>query len=240
MQRHFEQLTINQPSECLINHPINLLVDGTFFSRRDGVFVFRAERKNLTWRFIVSETLAELVLGLNVIDALGYQLQSVTLDGRKGMIKLFSARYPQLPIQMCQFHQTQIIRRYTTNNPKTECGKELKVLMKSLTIDNESNFKTKLTSLHEKHQTFLKERNEQNQFKHRKLRAAFRSLKTNMPYLFTYKNLPQLNIPNTTNSCDGSFAHWKQKVKIHRGLRQHRRNKVINYLLNLENSPCSF
>ena len=40
------------------------------------------------------------------------------------------------------------------------------------------------------------------------------------------------NIPNTTNSCDGSFAHWKQKVKIHRGLRKDRRNKMINYLLN--------
>ena len=83
---------------------------------------------------------------------------------------------------------------------------------------------------------FLKERNEQGQFKHRRLRSAFRSLKTNLPYLFTYKKYPELNIPNTTNSCDGSFAHWKQKLKIHRGLTKHRRNKMTNYLLNSMNS----
>ena len=83
-----------------------------------------------------------------------------------------------------------------------------------------------------KYEDFLKERNEQGQFKHRQLRSAFRSLKTNLPYLFTYKKFPALHIPNTTNSCDGSFAHWKQKIKIHRGLRKHRRNKMINYLLS--------
>lgn len=67
---------------------------------------------------------------------------------------------------------------------------------------------------------------------HRRLRSARRSLKTNLPFLFTYKYYAELQIPNTTNSCDGSFAHWKQKLKIHRGLREDRRNKVINFLLN--------
>jgi len=92
-------------------------------------------------------------------------------------------------------------------------------------------FSSLLETLREQHADFLKERNELGQFKHRRLRSAFRSLKTNLPYLFTYKNHPELNIPNTTNSCDGSFAHWKQKVKIHRGLTRARRNKMINYLL---------
>lgn len=84
----------------------------------------------------------------------------------------------------------------------------------------------------EQYDEFLKERNEQGQFVHRRLRSARRSLKANLPFLFTYKQSPELPIPNTTNSCDGSFAHWKQKVKIHRGLRKGRRNKVVNYLLN--------
>ena len=92
-------------------------------------------------------------------------------------------------------------------------------------------FESRLTSLREQYHGFLIERNEQGQFKHRRLRSAFRSLKSNLPYLFTYKKHPNLNIPNTTNSCDGSFAHWKQKVKIHRGIRKERRNKMINFLL---------
>ena len=78
---------------------------------------------------------------------------------------------------------------------------------------------------------FLKERNEQGQFKHRKLRSALRSLTTNSTLLYTYKRHPKLKIPSTTNSCDGSFTHWKNKVKIHRGLKQNRKQKMIQFLL---------
>ncbi len=130
-----------------------------------------------------------------------------------------------------------IIRRYTTNNPKLPCAIELKALMNFLTEVDENIFKSLFETLYEIHEDFLKERNEQSQFKHRRLRSAFRSLKTNLPYLFTCKKFPELSIPNTTNSCNGSFAHWKQKVKIHRGLKKERKNKLINYLLSLNKKP---
>jgi len=152
-------------------------------------------------------------------------------------MRFFAARYPSIPIQLCQFHQAQIVRRYTTNNPKTACGRALKELMVHLTQTNEEVFTSLLETLHEIYSDFLKERNDQGQFKHRRLRSAFRSLKSNLPYLFAYKKYPELGIPNTTNTCDGSFAHWKQKVKIHRGLRKKRRNQMINYLLHQSNLP---
>ena len=167
------------------------------------------------------------------MDEAGYKFKSFTIDGRRGVIKLLQARYSNTPIQLCHFHQTQIIRRYTTNQPKTNCGKELKQLMYSLTTDTREEFTNAFSKLQIKYYEFLKEKNENKQFIHRKLRSAFRSLKTNLPFLFTHKNYPELNIPNTTNSCDGSFAHWKQKVKIHRGLRKFRRNKMINFLMKI-------
>ncbi len=223
-------LTPNFPSAP--STPINLIVDATFFSRSDGVLVFRANGKNLYWQFIESESIKEMTQGLDVLDAMGYQFKSVTIDGRRGMIKLFEARYPSLPIQLCQFHQAQIIRRYTTLNPKTDCAKELKAIMTCLTQVTQNVFQSLVQTAREQHEGFLKERNDNKQFKHRKLRSAFRSLNTNMPYLFAYKNFPELNIPNTTNTCDGSFAHWKQKLKIHRGLKKYRRNKMIHCLLS--------
>jgi hypothetical protein len=33
--------------------------------------------------------------------------------------------------------------------------------------------------------------------------AAYKSLQRNLPYLFTYKNYPDLHIANTTNLLDG-------------------------------------
>ena len=161
----------------------------------------------------------------------GYCFKGFVIDGRKGVINLLKSRYPNIPVQLCHFHQAQIIRRYTTNRPKTACGKDLKYLMSFLTTYTEDEFINHFHSLQNQYQKFLKERNENKQFIHRRLRSAFRSLKTNMPYLFAYKNHPKLQLPNTTNSCDGSFAHWKQKIKIHRGIRKHRREKMLNFLL---------
>lgn len=237
LQRYFDALVVEAIIPPASSQPVNLIVDATFFSRSDGVFVFRAHQLNLHWRFIKSETVAEVTAGLIELEQQGYRFQSVTLDGRRGIIQLFSSRYPGIPIQLCQFHQAQIIRRYTTNNPKTDCGRALKELTCHLTETNEDIFCSLLQSWYDQYEDFLNERNEQGEFKHRPLRSAGRSLKVNLPYLFTYKKYPALGIPNTTNSCDGSFAHWKQKVKIHRGLRQHRRNKLINFLLNSINSP---
>jgi len=66
-------------------------------------------------------------------------------------------------------------------------------------------------------------------YTHKKLRSAYRSLKTNLSYLFTYQKIKDM--PNTTNSLDGFFSHLKNSVSVHRGLRLHRKIKLIEYLI---------
>jgi hypothetical protein len=231
LRKYFDAIEFSNQLLQAPKEPINLILYATFFRRTDGFLIFRANKVNLFWCNIPSETIAVIDAGLCVLDKASYKFKSFTIDGRRGVIKLLQARYPGIPIQLCHFHQTQIIRRYTTNQPKTNCGKELKQLMCSITTSNQIEFQNAFSILQIKYQEFLKERNENRQFVHRKLRSAFRSLKTNLPHLFTHKNYSKLNISNTTNSCDGSFAHWKQKLKIHRGLRKHRRDKMANFLI---------
>ncbi|HSW62829.1 MAG TPA: hypothetical protein VLH56_05930 [Dissulfurispiraceae bacterium] len=48
-----------------------------------------------------------------------------------------------------------------------------------------------------------------------------------LPSLFTYQKHPELNIPNTTNSLDGLFAHLKDLLRVHRGLKKDLKNKII-------------
>lgn len=231
LRKYFD--TIENPIQFLKapTEPVNLILDATFFSRTDGLLVFRANKINLFWRNIVNETIAIIEDSLSVLDNAGYRFKSFTIDGRRGVIKLLQRRYPNIPIQLCLFHQAQIIRRYTTNHPKTICGQELNQLMHYITKYNHEEFESAFFALQVKYQDFLKERNENKQFIHRKLRSAFRSLRTHLPFLFVYKKHTELNIPNTTNSCDGSFAHWKQKLKIHRGLKKHRRDKMLTFLM---------
>ena len=68
-------------------------------------------------------------------------------------------------------------------------------------------------------------------YTHRRLRTAYRSLKTNLPYLFTYQKYSELKLPNTTNSLDGMFSQLKNRLAVHRGLRRHRRYKLICEIL---------
>lgn len=215
-----------------LNSPMNLIADATYFSRSDGVLVFRANKVNIDISFIRSETKKNFNRRLNKLEERGYRFKSVTLDGKTGIISLFSTRYPELPIQLCQFHQKQIIRRYITSRPQTPCALAIRELMKKLKEHDETSFTEALTELKEQYHNFLQERNDNGQFKHRKVRSAVRSLTKNLPYLFTYKKHPELSIPNTTNSCDGSFGQWKYKVELHRGMKKHRRNKLIIFLLN--------
>lgn len=193
--------------------------------------MYRALGRNIYWREIDSEKLAYIKEDLLHLKTEGWQFSSFTIDGRKGVIRLLERLFPGTPVQLCHFHQKKIIQRYLTLNPKTECGKEIRTLMKVLAESTEDEFCQKLEAIKTRYKDFLKERNENGQFCHRSIRSALRSLTINLPYLFTYKRSPELAIPNTTNSCDGSFAHWKAKTKIHRGLKKNRRKKMIEALL---------
>ena len=213
--------------------PVNIVFDGTFFGRNYGILVFRANGKNIYWEEIGSESVASIARALSVLDAIcvgGYK--SFTVDGRRGIIKLLKVRYPGVPIQHCQRHQQDTIRRYTTNNPKTDCGCAIKALSNDIVRSLPKEFEIRLIVLKLIFDDFLKERNEKNQFIHRRLRSAFRSLKTGIPYLFTTRFYPHLNIPNTTNSCEGSFSHWKTKICLHRGISHERRSQMINFILS--------
>jgi hypothetical protein len=216
------------------NIKANLVFDTTFFKRRLGVIVFRANSLNLSWKYVESEKLIYYLEELHKLSINGIEFKSFTIDGRHGLIQLLQRYFSGTPIQVCIFHQVAIVTRYTTRNPLTDCGRELRKLILSLKSTTKTEFTVEFSLLQDKYKNFLKERNEQNQFQHRRLKAAFRSVKSNLPYLFTNQDYPNLNIPNTTNSADGSFGQWKYKVRLHRYLRLDRMKQMIDKIL-LEN-----
>jgi hypothetical protein len=156
----------------------------------------------------------------------------VVLDGKKGVREVFRG----IPVQMCHFHQKQIVRRYLTNNPKLEASIELKEIVNTLIDTNEKQFTKQLNNWHIKWKDFLKEKTINPEtdrwcYTHKRLRSAYRSLKTNLPYLFTYQKYSRLNIPNTTNSLDGYFNILKSLINVHRGLNKERRNRIVIEIL---------
>jgi len=211
-----------------------VVMDTCYFGWGFGVMVFRdfLKRKNLYWKYLKHETIEEYKSGINYLKGKGVEILGIACDGKRGLFSAFEAT----PIQMCQFHQVAIVTRYITRNPKLEAGKELKILTHNLTKSSKTEFATMLNDWHLKWKIFLSEKTYNDEHKkwhytHRRLRSAYRSLKTNLPFLFTYLEYPDLGIPNTTNSLEGKFSNLKTKIRIHAGIKKWRKIRIINEIL---------
>lgn len=213
-----------------------LILDATFFGRSYGFLIARANSRNVLWKEIDGEKIQYYRALLEDLKTLEFPFSCFVIDGRRGVRTLLQDMFPNHPIQHCQFHQKKTVINYISTKPRLAASRELLFLTQNLVCTTKKVFSEELNSWHVKWGKFLKEKTEnplgRNTYTHKRLRSAYFSLKRNLPYLFTYLEYPDLNMPNTTNSCDGSFAHWKQKVKIHRGLRKDRRKKMIDYLLS--------
>ena len=108
-----------------------------------------------------------------------------------------------------------------------------------MTKTTDLTFTIKLDKWYDKYKDFLNEKtlNESTQketFIHYRLVAAYKSLRTNLPYLFTCKKYKNISIPNSTNSLDGGvFSLMKIFIKIHRGLSKSLKLKIVDdYLVS--------
>jgi hypothetical protein len=213
------------------------ITDTTFWGRGYGVCVFRCHdlRKNIWWHEVEGERMAHYRYGRKILEEKGWTFLAAVVDGRRGFMAVFNG----IPVQMCQFHQIKQVAKYLTRRPQSDAGKELWTLTLTLTKTDEITFTKALDAWHLKWGSFIEEKTENTfingktkwYYTHKNVRSAYRSLKTNLPYLFTYLKYPELNIPNTTNGLDGSFSALKKKLAVHHGLRKDRRYKVISQLL---------
>ncbi len=191
-----------------------------------------ALRANLGWAWIQSET-KESYAGLRgFIEKKGFTLAAVVLDGRTGIPRVFE----DMPVQICQFHQLQTVRRKLTLNPETEAGRELLSIGFSIAKSDEQTFTRAVAEWHERYKNFIDEKTcilgtRRWRYTHRRVRSAHLSLKRNLPFLFTYQKYPELEIPNTTNSLDGYWSRLKNLLSAHRGKSPERMRKIATEIL---------
>jgi hypothetical protein len=200
------------------------------------VIVFRGliKKVNLLWRFVETENQETVIGGIEELRQRGWIIPCLVVDGKN----LTLGEKLGIPVQMCQFHQLAITKRYLTSNPKLLASKQLKQIAELLPRLNEAKLTRLLDAWYFRWGGFLKEKTFVTGTKHwfythKRTRSAYRSLKANLPFLFTYKRFRKqgINCPNTNNSLEGSFAHLKDKVRLHRGLKLSRKLKLINQIL---------
>jgi hypothetical protein len=214
--------------------PVIVLMDTTYWGRKFGVMLFKDNitKENLLKYYVQYETNSVYIQGIKELKKKGFTILAIVCDGRKGLIQSFG----NTPVQMCQFHQSAIIRRYLTKKPKLKASQELMETLDLMTITDKESFVGALSLWFEKWEAFLKERTtnpvtNKSRYTHKRLRSAYNSLKNNLPWLFTWYDNIELNIPNTTNAIDGHFSDLKNKLRNHNGLSLERKKKFINEFL---------
>jgi len=137
LKKRFETIKFNQP--ILKPKQVVLGVDTVFYGHEFGVTVFRGlmSKKNLLWYFSETENLDLVITGINELIKQGLTILMIVCDGKNLHL---SSYFPDIPIQMCQFHQVAIIKRYLTSNPKLLASQQLKQLAELTPKINETRF----------------------------------------------------------------------------------------------------
>lgn len=212
---------------------IILLMDTTYFWEL-WIMAFKdyKNKKIINYKIVKNENNTDYKNWVKELIEKWWIIKAIVCDWRKWLLWWF----PDIPTQMCNFHQIAIIRRYITKNPILEASIELKKITELLTKTDKESFTFWLQEWYEKYKDFLWEKGIWKDWKyhylHKRTRSAYFSLKNNLQYLFVrYDNIWQIEIPNTTNWLEWVFGHIKAKVSLHRWLKKERKIKLILSLL---------
>lgn len=160
--------------------------------------------------------------------------KAAVVDGKKGVIEMLEGY--GIYVQMCQFHQKRIVRTCLTNNPLYEENKSLKDLTDSLTHTGRTLFEEMVYIWRAVNYNWLHERTYYDdgkwEYTHKLTRRAINSLYHHLPYLFTFEDHPELNIPNTNNKIEGIHSEMKRRLANHRGLKKTQKIKFIRIFLS--------
>ncbi|MEI6848323.1 MAG: transposase [Chlorobiaceae bacterium] len=202
---------------------IVLIFDGVYLSgRSNAVLIARTMQNVLSWHFAERESFEAWDVFLKQLSPPAV----VVIDGQKGLLQAVLRRFPQTRIQRCLVHVERFVRMCLSRNPKTEAGRQLWALVRSLrNIQSRLEAETwaqQLSSWEAAFAVFLMERSRSTEtvrwwYTHRKLRAARSHLKQSLPHLFTFTEVS--GVSRTTNHVEGGVnARLKELVRRHRGL----------------------
>ncbi len=181
------------------------------------------------------ETYAHYCMALDALAGFGVRPKACVIDGVTGLAGVLEER--GLLIQYCQFHQIKTINSYLTRNPVLEPNIELRKIALSLTHAKRQVFIANFNSWFRKYRSWLNEKTRNPdtgklEYSHQKTRSAVHSIQKNFPYLYTFEQYPDLNIPNTNNTLEGVNSAIKHKLNHHRGAKKDLKTQLVRDFLS--------
>lgn len=214
-----------------------IIADATYFGRTLGELVVIDAHTGVSLycqEIYGSERIVDYENAIDTLLTSNYPVRACVIDGRKGVRDMLLEQ--GILVQHCQFHQLMTITQCLTRHPVLPPNIELRNIAMTLTRTGRETFERLLAGWILRHEFWLRERTRMPggkwEYTHKNTRRAYYSLKNNLPWLFTYLDHPELNIPNTVNRIDGKFGNIKDKLKIHHGYTKQLKTKIFRSLLS--------
>lgn len=141
---------------------------------------------------------------------MGVQLESITTDGYKSVLKAIHKSAPHVIVQRCLVHIQRMCLIWLTRFPKHISGQELRrLVLMLLSIKTENDrlcWTAELQRWYHRHKDYIQEKTFNNEtgrywYRHKLLRRSYFTLKRALPNMFHY--LQNSKIPHTTNGIEG-------------------------------------
>ena len=244
LQRTFLHFLKQSPRLKIIQREnVNLRIDATYF-QKFCLVAYQDDKDGYTQliRFSDKEDFAEIKEDLENLIKLGVQLESITSDGHKSLLKAVKVALPDIIVQRCLVHIQRMCLIWLTRRPKHQASQELRTmvldLLKIQTHNDRIYWTTHFRKWYQQHKEFINEKVYQDQtgrywYKHRLLRRSYYTISKALPNMFHYLNNP--NIPKTTNGIEGYFGHLKNHLDLHRGLSLKNRVNFIKWYVYFSN-----
>lgn len=221
-------------------HMIVLVIDGLYLeSRSHCVLIGKTPQRVVFWLFAERETYASWRLFCQQVPA----PRVVVCDGQRGMRSAIRDVWSQTRIQRCIMHVFQLATARLTRRPKTEAGKELRMLIHELLMVRTRRKKRRWIRAYRgwrtRHDAFLKERTVGQQpgkkrtwwYTHKRIRSIRALLDNALPELFAYIGHPE--IPRTTNHVEGGInSRLSELLYRHRGISPDEKEILVSTFLS--------
>ena len=218
-----------------------LLFDGTYFHKSGclAIIIDYARKKIISYTYIDKEGYHSMHPIFLKLQAEGLTPKAITIDGHRMVIKAILDVWPQIKIQRCLFHIQNQGLMWIRTFPKTEAGKKLRGLLKTLTSIHSNkdmaDFLSKYSSWKKRYETLIKQL-PKTSVANTDLQRTMRLINNALPNMFYF--IKDRKIAPTTNYLESLYSQIKHQYRNHRGLTEKHKIAYLKwfcYFKNLDN-----
>lgn len=215
------------------------LFDGTYFHKQ-GCFLVMidTQEQHIVMNHYVDKESYPCVSPLLVaLKKKSLEPRAVTVDGHPHVIRAFTDTWPGITIQRCLYHIQREGMRWLRSYPKTQAGRELRLLLNTVTriksVKERDVFLSIFDRWQKRYGDFVQSLPRTSK--------AFKDLKRTVALINNARDnmfhyLSDSKIRSTTNLLEGFYSRLKSDFQRHRGLSEQHKISYLNWYCYFENN----